>query len=895
MKPIFLPFVALLLLWHCFGLHAQGKPTLAPVERRQYYTQRAAGLVKIDGLPNEAAWESVPWGGDFIQQQPNENTPPSYPAFFKIMYDNKYLYIAYYCKDAAKDSVIRRMARRDDFPGDWMEINIDAYHDLRTAFSFTLSASGVRGDEFVSNNGAYWDASWNPIWYAKTHITDSGWTGEIKIPFSQLRYGNEPDKVWGIQVQRRIFRKEEKSLWQFIPQSVGGWVSNFGELRGLKGIPSQKQVEIAPYIVAQNALYKSETGNPFATGVDNKLSAGVDGKVAVTSDMILDFTLNPDFGQVEADPSQVRIDGFQNFFEEHRPFFIESRNIFDYQLTGSAAGGDYDADLLFYSRRIGAAPHYTITAGTGEYVKTPENTAILEAVKFSGKTKTGWSVGLLESVTQREKATIDYFGKRRKEIVEPLTDYCVGRLQKDIDGGNTVIGGIFTSVNRENDPIALLHRNAYSGGLDFLHQWKNKAWYMKGDVVFSRVEGTPQAIYNTQTAFEHLFQRSNMTEAHLDSTRTSLAGTGGSFRIGKTGGKTGKLGQIWRFETGLTWRSPELELNDIGFMYNADEINHFTWAGIIYQQPFSIFRNGRMSYNHWSRWDFAGKFLYQAFNVNAHATFRNYWQTGMGADWNPYDISNYALRGGSSIRRPPGGGVNAYVNTDSRKKISAGLQLSTGMAKDHAVGGNGITLSVTAQPVNAFNVNLSLGYNTYMRKQDQYVDQVVYNTGYEKINRIIVAGVDQKTFRLTLRVNYNITPDLTIQYYGQPFITRPLYHDFGYVIDPLNTEYSKRFHKFTTAEISEQGDDYAVDENSNGITDYTFTKPDFNFVQFRSNLVLRWEYKPGSEFYLVWSQGNTPDVGNDLNTPLGNSLLNGTFTPEAKNIFLAKFTYRFVK
>ena len=306
--------------------------------------------------------------------------------------------------DSAPELIERRLGRRDVFPGDFVEINIDSYHDKRTAFSFTTSVSGVRGDEFVSNNGSNWDQNWNPIWFAKTHISKDGWTAEIKIPLSQLRYGNEKDKVWGIQVLRRLFRKEERSSWQYIPQSTGVWVSNFGELHGLKDIPFHRQVEIAPYVTAQAATYKKEAGNPFADGFDTKITGGLDGKVAVTNDLILDFTINPDFGQVEADPSQVRIDGFQNFFGERRPFFIESRNIFEYQLTGSFAGGDYDSDLLFYSRRIGSSPHGNPQTANGEYIKYPQNTSILGAAKFSGKTKKGWSIGILETRNRTGKS-----------------------------------------------------------------------------------------------------------------------------------------------------------------------------------------------------------------------------------------------------------------------------------------------------------------------------------------------------------------------------------------------------------------------------------------------------------------------------------------------------------
>ncbi|MBS1743556.1 MAG: carbohydrate binding family 9 domain-containing protein [Bacteroidetes bacterium] len=888
-KTVLLSLLSLLFISQ---ITAQKQDTI--IQKKKYFTRHLQAAVTLDGIPNEAAWNDVDWGGDFIQSQPYEERLPSHPTQFKILYDDRYLYIAYNCLDASPDSISRRMGRRDEFPGDWIEVNIDSYHDLRTAFSFTLSVSGVRGDEFVSNNGNNWDDNWNPIWFAKTHINKTGWTAEVKIPLSQLRYNNDPEKIWGIQFTRRIFRKEERSIWQFIPQGSGVWVSSFGELHGLKNIPLHRQIEIAPYLTTQVDAYRKEPGNPFAKGTDAKVSAGLDGKVAITNDLIMDFTINPDFGQVEADPSQVRIDGFQTYLDEKRPFFIESNNIFEYQLTGSEAGGDYDADLLFYSRRIGSSPHGYPHTNSGEYVKYPQNTSILGAAKFSGKTRKGWSIGILESLTGRENATIDNNGKRRKELVEPLTNYAIARIQKDINGGNTIIGGIFTAVNRDKGLDDILHKSAYSGGLDFIHFWKNRSWFIKANAVFSNVNGTKAAILNTQTSFEHLFQRIGAKEVSVDTNRTSLSGTGGTFKFGKIGGKTGKYGQIFKFETGITFRSPELEMNDIGFMLTANEINHFTWAAIQWQKAFSIFRNARINYNHWFRWDFSGQLLYQQFNVNAHTTFKNNWQTGSGVTWNPYDVSNTSLRGDGSVRRPAGIGWNWYVNTDSRKKVSASFNIFKFWGEDHTLNFFSPAIGIYYVPVNTFNINLSFSYDKYWRKQDQFVESVMYNNTV----RTIVARVNQNTLRFTGRLTYNITPDLTIQYYGQPFITRPVYSNFGYVVNGLAKNFADRFTAFkpNQVEYNNLNGTYSIDENNDGITDYSFSSPDFNFVQFRSNLIVRWEYKPGSELYFVWSDGNTPDVASDLQSNIFNSLLNNAFSGgKARNIFLVKWTYRFVR
>lgn len=864
-----------------------------PFAKKKYRTQKLrSGSVKLDGIPTEPEWDAVEWGGgDFIGFQPFEGKEPTYQTKFKILHDDKFLYVAFRAYDAEPDSIIQRMSRRDEFPGDWVEINIDSYHDLRSAFSFTISASGVRGDEFISNNGNNWDSSWNPIWNAKTNIDEEGWTAEVRIPLSQLRFDKKPDKIWGFQVQRILFRNQERSIFQPIRQSDGIWVSGFAELHGLEDIVPQKQIEIAPYTVGKIERGPAEAGNPFKTGKNSNVTLGVDGKIAVTSDLILDFTINPDFGQVEADPSQVRIDGFQNFFQERRPFFIESRNIFDYELTGSQAGGDYDSDLLFYSRRIGSSPHSYPALNKNEYADVPHNTSILGAAKFSGKTKNGWSIGLLESITQEEIATIKGESGERTEIVEPQTNYFVSRIQKDINGGETVIGGILTSVNRKGNLNDLLHDDAFSGGIDLLHYWKNRTYYVKGSAIFSHVAGSKEKIAATQTAFEHLFQRPNGSELNYDPNRTSLTGTGGTLRIGKSGGKGGEKGEVWNFDSGITFRSPELELNDIGFMQTANEINHFTWIGLRYPKSIGAFRSARINYNHYLKWDFSGQFMFQLFNTNAHATFQNNWSVGTGLNWNTYDVSNNALRGGMSIRRPGGFGNWGYINSDGRKKMQAYVQWNYFVGQQNVVHYAGLDFTLRAQPIDALSVSLSAGYNHADRQQDQYVAE----TTYQEVKRTIVSAVDQNTWRYTLRLNYNITPDLTLQYYGQPFITRPEYSNYGYVIDPLNKNYDDRFKQFSSAQINYEDGEFLIDENMDGETDYTFGDPNFNFMQFRSNLVARWEYKAGSELYLVWSQGNTPDTDDYMGQSLNENLFNNLLGQKANNIFLVKLTYRFLK
>ncbi|MGB4847550.1 MAG: DUF5916 domain-containing protein, partial [Saprospiraceae bacterium] len=510
--------------------------TSAGIERRQYQTTSIGDEdISLDGIPNEIAWQKVDWASSFVQHEPDNGGKPAQQTSFKILQNNKYLYLAYRAFDTSPDSIVERLSRRDEFPGDWIEINIDSYHDLRTAFSFTFSVSGVKGDEFVTDDGGNWDDNWNPIWEGISHIDSLGWTAELRIPFSQFRYGNQTDPVWGFQVMRRVFRKEERSTWQPVPRNANGWVSQFAELHGLTNLPKNKQIELAPYVLAQTEHFEKEPGNPFLDGSKNKLSVGLDGKLGITRDMILDFTINPDFGQVEADPGSIRLDGYEVFFNEQRPFFVENNNLFNYQVAGSAAGGEYDQDLLFYSRRIGGEPHGYPSLNVGEYADVPGNTSILGATKFSGKTKNGLSIGILESITDPIKATIANGESRRKELVEPLSNYFVSRLIKDFDHGNTILGAIMTSVNRKPG-VAELNRSAYSGGIDIQHSWKNKWYQFKFDAIMSRVEGSKESILATQTGFVHLLQRRDASHLGVDPALTSLTGTGGTVKIGKYGG-----------------------------------------------------------------------------------------------------------------------------------------------------------------------------------------------------------------------------------------------------------------------------------------------------------------------------------------------------------------------
>ncbi|MEM8998851.1 MAG: DUF5916 domain-containing protein [Bacteroidota bacterium] len=855
------------------------------ISKKIYVTKGIAEEVPpvVDGLLNDPIWAIVDWAGDYIENRPDENTPPSYQTKFKIVYDDKYLYIGVRCFDAEPENIVQRMSRRDGFDGDWVEFNIDSYHDKRTAFSFTVTAAGVKGDELVSENGNNWDSSWNPIWYTKTNLDKEGWTAELKIPFSQIKFGKEKDQVWGLQSTRRFFRAEERSLWQRVPLDAPGWVSEFGELHGLRNIEPQRQLEIQPYTVASGATYEAEDGNPFRDGDETDINVGLDAKIGVTNDLTLDLTVNPDFGQVEADPSAIALDGFQIFFREQRPFFVENNNIFDFNLSQSQAGNTFGSDNIFYSRRIGRSPQGSPDTQDSEFVDIPENTEIIGAAKFSGKTKDGWAIGVLESITAKKYATIDNNGERRREVVEPLTNYFVGRLQKDFNERNSYIGGIFTAVNRDylTENINFLHRSAYTGGFDFKHQWNDRDWYVGGNMSWSHVQGSEEAIRETQESITHLFQRVDADHVGVDADRTSLTGTGGNLQLGKAGDGH------FMFETGGTWRSPELEMNDIGFQRQSDDIRHYTWVGYRTLKPDSTFRRVGINYNHWSVWDFGGNHNELRFNTNTWQNWENNWFSNLGITYVPIRYSNFALRGGPRLRRSQEISFWNSVGTDGRKKIRFNFFHNGSRAFDNSINRYYVEFGFRYQPMDALRISVFPEYSINNDKL-QYIDNVDTSNGVRYLN----GDIEQRTLSMSVRLNYNINPNLTIQYWGQPFISRGRYSNFKHVTDATAKIFEDRFLQYTSDNITFADDVYAIDEDLDGNTDFSFDDPDFSFVQFRSNLVVRWEYIPGSEIFLVWSQ----DVSRDADPSQGllSSLGDNIFGETPQNIFLLKATYRFV-
>lgn len=851
-----------------------------PVNKKIYHTKSTGSLAPpvIDGLLTDESWNIVDWTGDYIENLPDENTEPIEQTKFKVIYDKEFIYFGFRCYDKDPKGIVKRLSRRDGFEGDWIEINISSHYDHLTAFSFSASVAGVKSDGFISDNGKTWEGNWNPIWHLKTNIDDEGWTAEIKIPLSQLKFSNAPEQVWGLQSTRRYFRTEERSLWQRIPLDAAGFVSEFGELHGLAGISPQRQIEIQPFVLSKLETHPREEGNPFKTGSDFQVNGGLDAKIGITNDLTLNLTVNPDFGQVEADPAAIVLDGFQIFYDERRPFFVENKNIFNYTFAD-------DQDNLFYSRRIGRNPNVQPNIPAGAFISIPDNTTILGAAKFSGKTKNGWSIGILETVTGKEYAQIQENDNRKEFLVEPLTNYFVGRAQKDFNKRNSYVGTIFTATNRnlETDFLNFMHQSAYTAGIDFMHNWNNRKYYFKGNFVGSRIEGSKESITATQRNITHLFQRTDAGHLSLDPERTSLTGTGGKFEIGKA-----SVGN-WRYKGSVIWRSPELELNDMGFLRQADEIKQSAYLSYETLKPRGQFRKITSYIEQLSIFDFEGNYNKMQYMLGSDAMLKNNWNVVLSAIYKPVNYSNSILQGGPRFRYSEDFFKSVSVTSDSRKKLRYSIAVFNNRGKNNSFSYSELNFGLNYQPIDAFVVSVNPVLSSNKNKL-QYISQTNVTTE----PRYITANMNQDTFSASVRFDFNINPNFTIQYYGQPFISKGKYNQFNKVTDPSAEYYKDRISLFSENQIgfNETKNTYDIDEDTNGTVDYSISNPDFSFVQFRSNLVARWEYIPGSEIFLVWSQGITSN-GNpneNLFTELDSQILGRKPT----NTFLIKMTYRFM-
>lgn len=850
---------------------------------------RVQGPIVLDGRLDEAAWAGATPATGFTQTDPAEGEPASERTEVRVLYDEQVLYIGARLHDSGR--VSSRLGRRDaSLSGtDWLTVMLDTYHDHTSAFRFQVNPAGVRADVALSSESSG-DVSWDPVWDAATSTDEGGWTAEIRIPLSQLHFSGEHAQTWGVQFARTISRKQEYAVFSFTPKKERGGIARYGHLTGLEGLRPGRRLELLPYVSVRSEHRTVAAGNPFRDGSDQFGGAGVDLKYRLTSNLTANATLNPDFGQVELDPAQVNLTAYEIYFQEKRPFFVESSSVF-----GFGSGGACQGCTLFYSRRIGARP-LGVGLGGALYSNLPDATTILGAAKLTGKTRNGWSIGVLNAMTSRETAPfVDRNHERRTSTVEPFTHYFVGRLRKDLRRGQTTFGGMLTAVNRDlSTPLlaAELRSGAYAGGIDFTHEWARRNWGVSASAAFSHIAGSREVITAAQRSSARYYQRPDARYATLDSTATSLGGYIASLGLFK------EAGLHWRGGLLLSTTSPGYEINDLGFQSWADRLMAQSYVVYMENRPGKVFRYWNVNPGVRSEWNYDGDRLTTAAYLSASGQLRSYWGGNLYLRRSFGGLDDRLTRGGPLTREVPATALNASVNSDSRRRVT--LNGSLGLAQDDA-GGWRVSLSPNVGAKPAATWNLSLGPSLSLSHAPvQYVAQRRDSTAtHTSGSRYIFAGLDQTTVGVSARLNVTFTPALTLELYAQPYVSSGDYYDLKELHAPRTRRFDRYGEEVGTLSRDTAGF-YHVDPDGRGpAAGFRLQDRDFNYLSLRGNAVLRWEWRPGSTLFLVWQQQRS-HYGSIANTdPLSQGLgrfdigrdVGDLFGLRPDNVLLLKVNY----
>lgn len=842
------------------------------------HVHRAPSAVALDGRLDDAAWRSAEIASDFVQQRPTPGAAATQRSEARVLLHAQALYVALRLFDSAPDSLLAPLGRRDyEGYGDWAHVIIDSFHDRRTGFHFAVNPAGTRRDAMISND-AEWneDASWDAVWQVATARDSLGWSAEFRIPLTQLRFESCRDSapsrltmarsgpsgasgqsvgavsrvdrcVWGIQFMRDLARRNERTSWAPIAPDAGGYVSRFGTLAGIDGIRPPRRVELVPYSLAQATRTPPDRGNPFAERNAFGGALGADLGIGVTSTLALTATINPDFGQVEADPSEVNLSGFETFLRERRPFFIEGRDIFQYPLGDGFFFGE---EQLFYSRRIGRAPQIEDPDGASA-VDRPDATTILGAAKLSGKVG-AWSVGVLDAVTGAERARyVDGGGTRGTFTAEPLTNYAVARVFRDYADGRNALGAVATAVHRDLDSstAGFLRSSAVSAGLDGRMRSESRNYSFGANLLGSYVRGTPEAMAETQRSSVHLFQRPDRGGRVLDTTRTSMAGLSAELRASKQGGGHWRWGANGRVVT------RGFEVNDLGFQLRSDVLSAAGWIGYTHFEPGRLARRWDVWSNHWAQWSFGGERERATANLFASAQFQNNW-AAMGEVRREFSrLSTTTLRGGPAIYEQPNAWWWGRIVSDPRRVVSGEL-MTQGYAGG-AGGGRRVALFPTVSIRPSARVELSLQPGIARTSNPaQYVETAAAagDTSY------VIGALRQTTTSLTARLDVTFTPALSLQLYAQPFVSAGDYRSLGEVRDARARRLTQRISGFAPGAVTTLPDGMVRVDRGDLRAPLELDNPDFTVRELRSNAVLRWEYRPGSALFLVWAQARDEDT-----------------------------------
>lgn len=826
---------------------------LTDMPRKEIRATRAGSRPPhVDGRLDDAVWAGAQFTSDFLQKEPVEGAPPSESTQVAIAYDADALYVAARCFSHDPGALRRHLDRRDrQGPAEQFIVTIDSYLDRRTAYGFGVNTAGVRFDRYNPEDNEYSrDFTYDPVWSARTAVDSVSWTVEMRIPFSQLRFTAKSEQVWGINFNRWVPERNEDIYWIYVPRDATGWVSRFGNLTGISGIAPSRRLELLPYTAS--SLSARTGSNPITDPSAKDSRAGGDLKMGLGPNLTLDATFNPDFGQVEADPAVVNLSAYETFFSERRPFFLEGS-----QLLGG------NGPSYYYSRRIGA------------------RSRILGAGKITGRLQSGTSVGLLSAVTERDL-----------DAAQPATAYAVGRVQQQFGSEQSTVGISVTAVERELSPSSELdsdyRKGAVTGGADWELRFREGMYVVAGHVGASRIRGSPAAMLTAQESSARYFQRPDIDYVSVDSTRTSLSGYSAGLELSKNSGKH----WLWTLQGAL--ESPGFELNDAGRLSSADERALF--GRLLYREtePGRLFRSYSLEVASYGEWNYGGERQYSDVNCYSEYTWKNFWNTWAFVNRQFPGQDDGRTRGGPTMKREGGysmgGGFRSNFGSPTQfsGSVTYGIDDLDGWL--YRLQGNVST---------RLGTRTQLSVAPYYQREDQPRQYVATETGagggtgtYGR--RYIFSHIAQSTIALEMRANYFFTPDLSLELYTQPFAASGRYYGYGELIAAGDNRL-RVYGADPNADIRPDLDSAGRDTGTLLVTDavtatqFAIERPDFNFISFRSNMVLRWEFHPGSTLFVVWQR----NLGEDLLTPRRARVgdIFDSFTAPGEDFFGFKVSY----
>jgi hypothetical protein len=851
-----------------------GCPAVAqddPAARKQARAVRVrSGEIRVDGRLDEPIWQSAPAVTDFVMAEPVERGQPSDVMDVRFVFDETALYVGAHMVSRVAGAIQAPLTRRDEAgQAEYLQIELDTYLDRRTAYMFGVTAAGVRLDHYHSSDDERnADSGYDPVWEARTAASADGWTAELWIPMSQLRFNDTEELVWGLNIKRWVPTLNEEVYWALVPRTERGWSSRFGDLRGIERVRGGRRLEVLPYVAGDSRInHDRDINDPFDDGRNLEGRAGADLKFGIGPNLTLDATFNPDFGQIDADPAEVNLSAFETFFPERRPFFLEGASLLQGQTNN-----------FFYSRRIGARP---TGPASGVYVEYPNAATILGAAKVTGRQPSGLSIGALVAVTDEEWANTMTDGIQAETKVAPPVFWAVTRVQQEFGDQGSEFGVQMTAMRRnlnESDPLAdLLTRTAMTGVADTRIRFGDRTYEFSFSGGGSWVAGNEAAISRLQRANTHLFQRPD--KPRYDATRTSLSGMQIRTAFEKIAGRH------WLWGANTMIESPEFEPNDLGRLNFAGDVQ--SSARVRYREtvPGRYIRSYSLQLSGNSNSYYDSLTPRASLGVNADATFRNFWSAGASVNRNFRGQDAQLTRGGPSMGSVHGWSVswNLRNSNASTTQWSIGGFYRTSELGEY-VWDPGFSLSMRPSPSWRISFNPNVSRERSLRQYFSTLDgprEEVY------FKRYIFGFIERTTISMQIRVNYVFKPDLTLDVYAEPFAASGRYTGFG----ELSTPRSHYLREYGAEGIELERLDDGRWVVQDGADTFTLPNRDFNSQSYRSNVVLRWEWRPGSILYAVWQQDRASTVSSAESVNVGDAF--GSITAPGDNIFAIKSTFWF--